>query len=221
MRLIHQHKTPGPGLVIVKAPKDIPIFVTIDGDFLHRSVDVIIDNDRNLAAWAGPSGAGGRIFSVEVGKPSAISAIKDFFGFRGGASISGDEVIASGSGSIAAGGDVNGMALGRGSVVARNGSIAAGGNVSNVTTRRGRVVASGERSIAVGGSVQYVNTGDGGPVEVTPTKDGKTPTEPGIHLFLPFGCPFDKKNDNRVSVSVGDQVVTLNKAYLDGHLELS
>lgn len=117
MRLMYQHKNPGPGPVFVKAPKEIPVFVTVDGDFARRSVEVVINDGRELAAWAGPSGPRGRIFSVEVGRPSAASFMKGFFGFRSGASVPGGGKVTSGRDSVAAGGDITGCAIGSGAVV--------------------------------------------------------------------------------------------------------
>lgn len=117
MRLMYQHDKPGSGSVTVKAPRDLPVFVTIDGSFDHRAVEIVINNDRNLAAWAGPSGPRNRNLSVEVGRPSASSFMKDFFGFRTGVSVSGGGVVASGAGGIASGGSITGNATGTGSVV--------------------------------------------------------------------------------------------------------
>lgn len=167
-RLMYQHERAGSDPVLVKAPKDIPIFATVDGSFLHRAVDIVLD-DRELAAWAGPSGPGGRTLSIEVGRPSATSFMKDFFGFRTGASVAGGGFVATGRNSIAAGGDIVGTALGEGSTVS----------------------PGDRRSLPV-----------------------------GIHLYLPFHCEFDAKNDNPVTVTVGEQQVDLSDAYLHSYVEI-
>lgn len=173
-RLMYQHERAGSDLVLVKAPKDIPIFITVDGSFLHRAVDINL-GERELAAWAGPSGPGGRTLTVEVGKPSAVSFMKDFFGFRTGASVSGGGVIATGRGAIAAGGDVIGNALGKGAVVSMGGSAK----------------ESGVNSLLF-----------------------------GIHLELPFHCEFEAKNDNPVTVTIGEQQVDLTEAYRRSYVEI-
>lgn len=196
MRLMYQHEKPGQGLVIVRAPKDLPVFVTVDGSFDHRSVEVVINDGRELAAWAGPSGPGNRDFSVEVGKPSASSFLKDFFGFRTGASVSGGGVTASGRDSIASRGDITGNAVGRGAVV-----------------------ASGDRSVATGGSGGVIITGNSNSVETAFSKGDRRFLSTGVHLFLPFHCEFDAKNDNEVTVTVGEQQVDLNEAYLHSYVE--
>ncbi len=127
MRLQHVHHLGGPGRVIVTTPK-LPVFITIDENAKYRSVDIMAD--RGQYAWAGPAGLGRVSLGVEAGWQTPGVSLKNLFRTGsyisgGGSSASGgpgDIVRATGRGSVAAGGNISDVALGKNSHVSSKGS---------------------------------------------------------------------------------------------------
>lgn len=128
MRLQHTHDTDGPVKVTISTP-GLPVFITVDEDAQHCSVDVVSDAG---AIWAGPTGFRGSGFGVETGS-SLVNSL------RGGSYVSGGGTVqAGGRGSIVSGGSHGGSVRATG-----RGSVAAMGNIENVVTGDGaRIIGS-------------------------------------------------------------------------------
>lgn len=136
MRLQHVHHLGGAGRVIVKTPQ-LPVFVTVSSTAEYRSVDIMAD--RGQYAWAGPAGPGHVSLGIEAGWPTLLTSLKSRLLLRQGSFISGGgSVLTSGSGHGEATHD-SVRATGRG-------AIAAGGNIENIATGKGaRVSAPADR----------------------------------------------------------------------------
>jgi hypothetical protein len=116
---MHTHGTPGAGLIVVKSP-ELPVFITVNPAATYRSVDILAD--RGLGACAGPSGPGGAVMEIKVGRPSLLDSMKDFLGMRRNSTVSSDGfVVSGGRGSIVAGGNIAYAATGKNSRVTING----------------------------------------------------------------------------------------------------
>jgi hypothetical protein len=115
MRLMHQHDTTGPGLIVVQAP-ELPVFIRVDPDTPAREVDILADRGQAARSW--PSGSMNEVMNMAVGRPSFIDSLKDALGLRQGSMISGGgTVVSAGRGSIAAGGSITNCSTGDGATV--------------------------------------------------------------------------------------------------------
>lgn len=115
MRLMHQHDSAGPGLIVVRSP-ELPVFIKVVPDASVREVDVLADRGLGARSWA--SGSIGQIMNVAVGRPTFLDSLKDALGLRSGSMVSGGGTVISASrGPIAAGGSITNCATGDGAMV--------------------------------------------------------------------------------------------------------
>ena len=134
MQLQQDHPIDGPGLISVKSP-DLAVHIVIDPQTTRRSVDILAD--RGLAAFCAVGKRGDIIpgfheldeegqplldtvvhdyeMKIEVGRPGVISSLLGAIGLRPGSSVTGGGTVrAFGRGSVAAGGNINNCAIGKG-----------------------------------------------------------------------------------------------------------